>query len=343
MVMTRRRRRPHAFDQSGLSRLVDSSTRGSAPPPGFDPMTASQEDLARFGFPSRPDSKRQPAEYAFWAQLFSQPLDFEPYRWDILPLFTAESRAWSAQLPRRQTSLNWSGAYITPRDGTVFRTMWGKWQVPTPALPPGGVASERYSSSTWIGFDGQRRYLRSTLPQFGTAQMIDPATGTPRLFAWWQWWVRDDAGQAAPIRLPTLDVHAGDLIMCYMKVKKNRRRVYFAIKNATTGQGMQFCQDAPTLEGLQRIKVSGATAEWVLERPAEPPDPAPLPLANYGTVNFRECGASAINMRTGAKVERSLSAARLIDMYVVKRDPDRTAKISIARPLDDTEFLTRYQ
>jgi hypothetical protein len=42
-------------------------------------------------------------------------------------------------------------------------------------------------------------------------------------------------------------------------------------------------------------------------------------------------------------VERSLSAAKLIDMYVVKQNPERTAKISIAKPLDSTEFLTHFR
>jgi hypothetical protein len=40
--------------------------------------------------------------------------------------------------------------------------------------------------------------------------------------------------------------------------------------------------------------------------------------------------------------ERSLSAAKLIDMYAVKRNPERTATISIAKPPATTEFLTRF-
>jgi hypothetical protein len=30
-------------------------------------------------------------------------------------------------------------------------------------------------------------------------------------------------------------------------------------------------------------------------------------------------------------------------MYVVRQNPERTVKISIAKPIDKTEFLTRYQ
>jgi hypothetical protein len=30
-------------------------------------------------------------------------------------------------------------------------------------------------------------------------------------------------------------------------------------------------------------------------------------------------------------------------MYIVKQNPERTVKISIAKPIDETEFDTRYQ
>jgi hypothetical protein len=48
-------------------------------------------------------------------------------------------------------------------------------------------------------------------------------------------------------------------------------------------------------------------------------------------------------MKTGATVERSLSGAKLIDMYVVRQNPERTVKISIPKQLDTTEFLTEFQ
>jgi Peptidase A4 family len=314
------------------------------PPAGFDPLTAPQEALAELGFPRRPDRELRPAEYAFWQETFAPLLKFQAFDFDILPFSATQSRGFFAQLPRRQTSFNWSGAYITPRDGTVFLSIWSKWQVPTPNLPPGGSAGEKYRSSTWIGFDGQRRYYRSTLPQFGTAQNIDPIMGVPTrsYFAWWQWWVRDVAGQTfMPLAAPT--IHPGDLISCFMQVANNRSEVSFVITNLTTGHIVQFTQGAPPDDWHLPFKVSGATAEWVMERSADPPVPTPLQLPDYGTVDFRDCGATAIDLKTGTTVARSLSAARLIDMYVVKQNPERTAKISIAKPLDTTEFLTHFR
>ena len=43
-----------------------------------------------------------------------------------------------------------------------------------------------------------------------------------------------------------------------------------------------------------------------------------------------------------SRAQRS-PAARLIDMHAVEQNPERTAKISIAQPIDETEFRTRYR
>lgn len=345
--MSTREGQSPTLDLERLKKLVKDSTRSVLPPTGFHPLEASQEELKMFGFPKRPDPARQPAEYAFWQEMFAPALEFEAFDFEILPLFTTHSRGFFGQLPRRQTSLNWSGAYITPRDGTVFSSIWGKFQVPTPNQPPGGGAGQKYRSSTWIGFDGQRRYYRSTLPQIGTAQNIDPSTSTgvptKSFFAWWQWWVRDVSNQAYPITLTSPTIHAGDLVMCFMQVADDRAGVSFVITNLTTSRAVQFFQAAPPTGAGQPFKVPGATAEWVMERPADAPDPTPLQLPDYGTVDFRDCGAMAINTDTGAMVERNLSAAKLIDMDVVKQNPERTVNISIAKPLDSTEFLTYFR
>jgi hypothetical protein len=95
-----------------------------------------------------------------------------------------------------------------------------------------------------------------------------------------------------------------------MQVANDRAGVSFAITNLTTGRVVQFFQSAPQSGSGRSFKVSGATAEWVMERSADAPDPT-LPAASklrHG--GFRDCGATAINMNTGATTERSLSARK---------------------------------
>ena len=208
--MNKREGKSLTLDLERLKKIVGGSTTSGLPPTGFHPLEASQEELKRLGFPKRPDPALQPAEYAFWREMFARSVQFEAFDFDVFPVDTTRSRRFFSQLPRQQSSLNWSGAYITPRDGTVFWSIWGKFQIPTPNLPSEGLAGDKYHSSTWIGFDGQRRYYSSTLPQIGTAQNIDPNSGVPTksFFAWWQWWVRGVAGQAFPITLAAPTIHA---------------------------------------------------------------------------------------------------------------------------------------
>ncbi len=43
------------------------------PPAGFDPLTASDKELTRYGFPPRPDPEKAPEAYAHWRKLVSVP------------------------------------------------------------------------------------------------------------------------------------------------------------------------------------------------------------------------------------------------------------------------------
>jgi hypothetical protein len=43
------------------------------PPAGFDPLTASNNELKRYGFPPRPDAQKAPQAYRHWRALVSVP------------------------------------------------------------------------------------------------------------------------------------------------------------------------------------------------------------------------------------------------------------------------------
>lgn len=45
----------------------------SLPPSGFDPLTASDAELAKYGFPPRPDPQTAPALYEQWRTMVSAP------------------------------------------------------------------------------------------------------------------------------------------------------------------------------------------------------------------------------------------------------------------------------
>jgi hypothetical protein len=127
----------------------------------------------------------------------------------------------------------------------------------------------------------------------------------------------------------------------------NETQVHGIIKNRTTGEILPFIMDAPTdtSSGMQ-LKVSGATAEWIVERPANEITGELYELPNYDTVHFTNCFALSAEMPVGGVPgpgrEQTLDGARLIRMYKSERNPSRTVMISKAERPDVDQFETLY-
>jgi hypothetical protein len=127
----------------------------------------------------------------------------------------------------------------------------------------------------------------------------------------------------------------------------NETRVHGIIENRTTGEILPFYMDAPTdtSSGMQP-KVSGATAEWVVERPADEITGELYEIPDYGTVHFTNCLALSAEMPVGGVPgpgrEQTLDGARLIRMYRIERNPSRTVMISQAEHPDVDQFETFY-
>jgi hypothetical protein len=242
---------------------------------------------------------------------------------------------------RREASLNWSGAYITPRDGQQFTEVHATWKIPPVIVPPSMPGTAEYRSSIWIGLDGQRRYCDSSLPQLGTAQFMNAPA--PQFHTWFQWWLRDNPLTYVPAIL-NVEVAPSQRVMASLRVV-NETQVHCIIKNQTTGVIFLFTMNAPTTLSGRQVKISGATAEWVVERPAKQPDEL-YELPNYGTVHFTNCFALSAEMPVGGVPgpgqERTLDGARLIRMYKTERNPSRTVMLSKAEPPDVDQFRTLY-
>jgi hypothetical protein len=57
---------------------VEGLTTYPEPPPGFNPLTASDTELRRYGFPPRPDVKKTPEAYRQWRKLVLVPRKGNP-------------------------------------------------------------------------------------------------------------------------------------------------------------------------------------------------------------------------------------------------------------------------
>ena len=203
----------------------------------------------------------------------------------------------------------------------------GNWTVPRVSEPPGGTQAE-YHSSTWIGLDGQRTYKDSSLPQIGTRQRwVRGATPNEDIYdAWFQWWARGQHNP--PVPLPSFPVQVDDEISAILTVL-NPTTVRFNMKNVTQGAMLQAF-DVPAPGSLT---VSGATAEWIMERPSPVPadgwDAHPLPA--YTGFAFTSCLAQALAPGGSMPVGVDLNTARLIRMYEIRANPASLRTLSVAR------------
>jgi hypothetical protein len=306
------------------------------PRDGFEPSAASDDKLRKFGLPTLNRMASNPLATAFRRAFLKPPATGEPLRFmqalqalrmrtiaGVIPL------AAIASLQPAQKSLNWSGGYIAPRNGRSFVSVMGKWTVPTVSIPPGGTAPE-YRSSTWIGLDGQRFYLDSSLPQIGTKQrhMAGP---TPHAVygAWFQWWARGQDTAEIDLLLP---VDPGDEISAIITVLDDTT-VRCNLKNETQGVILQaFNASAPG-----PCRISGATAEWIMERPSpmgsDGWDAYDLPV--YTSFAFTGCAAESIAPGSAVLADHDLERTGLIRMYEITANPTSVRTISTARRILD--------
>jgi hypothetical protein len=329
------------------------------PPPSFNPATATPAQLSEYGLPPRPDPDSQPLLRKIWDRGFGAPLTLLEFRLDEEEI---EESGYRPQIrladerpiaeTRFETSSNWSGAYITANRGKQFLQIWGMWTIPANLkLPPGpfqGPAGIDYICSNWIGLDGQRFYLDSSLPQIGTLSQLQ-ADGTTTAQAWTQWWARYSKNPA-PVPLP-FPVAPGNQVLCVLTAV-DAQTVIFVMVNLSTlpPTAIAVKAIAPPVKlpdgTVATPEIAGATAEWIVERPAIPRQQQRYNFPNYGETEFDFCVAvegvrvNIASLLTG--VPQQLQGARRIRMFDVLSNPARTAFISMPRKLDDTSVNLSY-
>ncbi|MEZ5815565.1 MAG: G1 family glutamic endopeptidase [Hyphomicrobiaceae bacterium] len=325
----------------------------------LDLLSADGAVLAEYGIPPRPDQRLSPRLFAFWRKLVSRPFQFlvpefprAPEMEGLHPLAAHMIRPGHGLRPsfsvrgHRESSRNWSGAYITPYRPYRFNMMVGSWIVPAiepPATLPEGACGGIFRSSAWIGIDGHRgRYPKASLPQIGTRHDIVPAEGpAPSYGAWIQWWkhnpdpVTDPENRPLPIM--NFPVAPGDEIMAGLIVNISND-VQFFIKNQRTGHFAAAIVIAPGV-----VDPLGTTAEWIVERPTNPDTRKMDVLPNYGMVQFSDCLAVSGPTRSVFGSLQTLDGnARFITMRDMFANPHRSAAISIANKIDATTAGVRF-
>jgi Peptidase A4 family len=287
-------------------------------PEGYDLLGAGCKELDSFGIPPRPDADTEPRLRAFWNKLISPPFHAkrptfsnryraphtephpeqpsEAHTHVLRTLMRENTRDCDLFLSRggtTQSSLNWSGAIISPQWPKRFILATAGWKAPAVrevSMRPINTYPDDSKVLVWVGLDGYNgRLPRISLPQIGTAHFSD---GTH--FAWWDWWCNPPKEAAtncqskrAITTIEDFEVNPEDEILAGLAVLISQDVLFF-IKNQCTGQFRSFLakQHSDTLP-------LGSSAEWVVERPTDPDSSDFHALADYGSVNFNYCMAAA--------------------------------------------------
>jgi hypothetical protein len=343
---------------SQLRKRISGFPLPDTPNHNFNPREADKDVLQRLGIPAKPDIVREPERYRLWVAMFGRELHFIQFQFDRKLVQAAEYEPTPRQgeavaapfsSTRFETSRNWSGASIEANSDKTFLQIQGQWTVPLPAPPPGASmpAQEEtieYQCAAWIGLDGQRRYRNSSLPQIGTLQSVTVSADGTQTFlyqAWTQWWDRNDKN-SRPVPIPRFPVAQGNLIACQLTVLDNHTVLLNIINESTQPPAHAAIKiTAPSVNNRQ-LSISGATAEWILERPTDPDTRILTPFADYGSIDFTNCYAFEAAPNDGVLVEQDLTAPRFFRMYEVLSPPPRSSFISMPSGVDNNSFAVSY-
>ena len=260
---------------------------------------------------------------------------------------------------RYAKSSNWAGASIVPHDGNRFVLMLGEWEIPTPSLPPPAERGDpgddiEYHCSTWIGLDGNRRYRNSSLPQIGTEQVLRVSASNVESFeysVWFQWWAHKQVAITWQ-KFNNITVMPGKPVVAAIWVV-DPTHVTFFFRTFDPVNALYILPMVPSPEvwadqaggAKMRPEVSGATAEWIMERPLtfSLTDPKPELFPSYTPVTFEVCVAGAARTPGLPTSEEILTSPRFFRMYEVPAQlRPRTRLISMASPVSTTSVRVHY-
>jgi hypothetical protein len=270
-----------------------------APPAGFRPASATDEELSRYGFPLRPPQTGDRNAARLWARIFDQDIDFvAPNLRPPLP-FASRSREVFG-LDDNQSN-NWSGVVVAnPSSGPLNLGIGATFNVPNIA----SVSDGTQAIAVWIGLGGAATNAPSLL-QAGIAGTLGESGG-PVFYAWSEWLSMTDPVGPQPIgNVPT---RIGDSIETQIWVTSPTTAT--VVMQNISIEGAQSAAVILPLTAPAGLTVATDSAEWIVERPLIANNGfATLPA--YSAVTFTEAAAWSQSNAIADDVSLRAFAARL--------------------------------
>ena len=288
------------------------------PPANFDPLTASDAQLAQFGFPPRPDAQTAPDRYAVWKKLVTAPQQrLQPALEHTTihngrahfrspgggtPALARNAGSGIANDAASVSTMNWSG-YAVADGANPFQsgtTVYGEWVVPVAQQAAGACSGSWAYSSEWVGIDG---FTSSDVLQAGIEVDAFCGNGSTAAFysAWYEWYPDVET------RITNLPIAPGNIIGVEVwNSGPTQGNAY--IVNYTTQQSVSLAFNAPAGTSLV-----GDSVEWIVERPEVNGSFAALTHYVAEPFNFCHAAAGAGTYTPGASPSGTAYAIDMID------------------------------
>jgi Peptidase A4 family len=294
------------YDASGsIPTNIEGVHTFPAPPRDFDALSASDETLASYGLPPRPDRAADPAGYRSWAEA----IGLRPERWNgtltvrkaagSSARFANNSPGGGAAVPTSNNgvtngnSVNWSGVVnqlpLNSYSATQsFYLVTAQFTVPVAQQAFSSVTSGNICDgdsdfiSSWVGLDG---FGQPDVLQGGTDSIASCKSNlrSTSYYAWAEWY------PGAAIR--QFFVNPGDDMYVVVWNSGDRNGCAF-VEDKTLRLSATYCLTAPS-----GITLKGNQAEYILERCGGDSLTANhyFPLANYISSVWNQAKAQTIN------------------------------------------------
>lgn len=262
-------------------------------PASFHPLTATNAELQKYGFPLRPTA---PGQLRMWQKAMAHWKSSPRPTVTVTDIYNRMLFSHSvAHTPSQRIvngtteSSNWSGYYTD--------SSYNRWDAAQGSFiqPTDYSSSPNKYESGWVGLGGVNS---GALIQDGT-QMNAGQYG-----AWYEYLGNGGAG-VPEINFNSITVNPGDQIYTFVSYDPNNGQAYFYVEDETNGTSQSATVD------LGSDYYDGTTAEWINERPEI--GSSLSQLADYGTQTWT--GAQAYNAYTGNWDNVGDVTNNAIDMY----------------------------
>jgi hypothetical protein len=261
-----------AFADGGAATVYDRGglhTEYTKPPAGFDPLTASAADLARYSIPARPAGG---SELAAWQKMMRGAHFVDaPARITRAGQYTLSA---SVQLV---PSGNWSG-YLDTNQGSFYTGAQMTFTEPNVTSNPSTRCTVQQAESIWAGVGG---VVDNTLYQAGTSWAPNTQIGLHQgFFEVIAPGLTLQQSQAQPF---SITPSVGDAVYTSFTYVSTQNLIRFYFADLTTGASQGVTVTSVPAMG-------SSTAEWIAERPTYVDNTTGqsyyTDLANFGTANI---------------------------------------------------------